>query len=152
MKEYTIDTLIPHKGRMRLIDQILSVNQQERSLTSQVQITSQDTFFDDGLGGVPSYVSFEYMAQSISALAAIMDKRNTPQPGVILSISNLTCTQDIFPEHSIINVCVKENCVVGDLFTFDCVASIADKTVVTCTLLVMETKSLEELARQGGGR
>lgn len=149
MEEYTIDTLIPHRGRMKLINQILSVNQQERSLTSQVQITSQDTFFDDALGGVPSYVSFEYMAQSISALAAIMDKRNNPQPGVILSVSNLACTQAILPEHSTITVCVKENCVVGDLFTFDGTASIGDKTVVTCTLLVMETESLEELSKQG---
>lgn len=150
MEKYNVDTLIPHKGKMKLINKILSINPQKKSLTSQVQITSQDTFFDDNLGGVPAFVSFEYMAQSISALAAITDERNNPQPGVILSVSNLNCTQTVLPEHSTVNVCVKENCVVGDLFTFDCIATIEDKTVVTCTLLVMETKSLEDLSKQRG--
>lgn len=151
MKNYTIESLIPHRGKMKLIDTILSVNPQERSLTSRVTVTAQDTFYDQLLGGVPAYVSFEYMAQSISALSAITDERKNPQPGVILSVSNLLCQQNIFPSDTTVTVQVKENCVVGDLYTFDCTASIDERQVVSCTLMVMETSSLEELLKQKEG-
>lgn len=151
MNTHTIESLIPHRGKMRLIDTILSVNPRERSLTSQVTVTAQDTFFDQALGGVPAYVSFEYMAQSVSALSAITDGRKNPRPGVILSVSNLFCRQDSFPENTTVIVRVEESCAEGDLLTFDCTASIGGEQVVSCTLLVMETQSLEELLKRKEG-
>lgn len=152
MNEYSVESLIPHRGKMRLIDEILEINPTERLLISQVVVTKQDIFFDHTINGVPAYVSFEYMAQSISALSAITDKREKPKPGVILSVSNLSCTQDIFSENTQIRIQVKESYAVGGLFTFDCTASIQGEIVVSCTLMVMETESLENLIKLREGQ
>lgn len=152
MDRYTVEDLIPHRGKMKLIDKIVDVNPTDRSLTSQVIVTDQDTFFDHSLGGVPAYVSFEYMAQSISALSAITDKRRVPKPGIILSVSKLSCTKDIFAESTEILIQVKESYAVGELFTFDCIASVRGETIVSCTLMVMEIESLENLAKRKEGK
>lgn len=147
--QYNISEIVPHKGRMLLLDRILSVDTEKRCLSSQVTIGQQDTFFDTDLGGVPTYVGFEYMAQSISALSALTARSQVPRPGVILSVSNLACHREVFREAELVTIQVEETCVVGDLFTFDCSAQVEGKTVVTCTLMVMETDSLETLSQRG---
>ncbi|MBQ4331092.1 MAG: hypothetical protein IJC31_04565 [Spirochaetaceae bacterium] len=147
--QYTINEIVPHKGRMLLLDSILSVDMEKRCLTSQVTIGQQDTFFDKELEGVPSYVGFEYMAQSISALSALTAQSQTPRPGVILSVSNLVCQREVLRQGELVTVQVQENCKVGDLSTFDCIAQVEGATIVTCTLMVMEAESLEALPQQG---
>lgn len=149
-QQYEIEKLIPHKGKMLLVDKIISVDINTRSLTSQVTIKSTDIFFNTELQGVPSYVSFEYMAQTISALSAILNQHTSPKAGVILSVSNLQSTQSLFTADQQITIHVQENCVVGNLFTFDCTASLDNEQVVSCTLLVMETDSLDKLTSQRG--
>ncbi len=138
--------LVPHKGRMLLIDTIISVDREGKSLVSQVRVGSGDTFFDRELGGVPAYVSFEYMAQSISALSALTGTDEAPRPGVILSVSNLSCTREVFREGDVVQVSVREDYAEGDLLAFDCAALIGEETVVSCTLMVMEAESLEKLS------
>lgn len=149
-QQYEIENLIPHKGKMLLVDKIISVDINKRSLTSQVTIKSTDIFFNTELQGIPSYVSFEYMAQTISALSAIVNQRTIPKAGVILSVSNLQSTQSLFTLGQKIIIHIQESCVVGNLFTFDCTASLDNEQVVSCTLLVMETDSLDKLTSQRG--
>lgn len=148
MDTYTVEDLIPHRGKMRLIDKILDINPTEKSLISQVTITKQDTFFDPTIGGVPAYVSFEYMAQSISALSSLMNNRQAPKQGVILSVSNLSCTKNIFLENSEIHIQVKEDCEEGEILTFDGIASIKGEIIVSCTLMVMEVDALKTLTKR----
>ena len=64
-----IATLVPHKGKMLLLDRIQGFDLQEITITTQVDISADCMFYSEELGGVPSYVAFEYMAQSISALS-----------------------------------------------------------------------------------
>lgn len=143
-----IAALVPHKGKMLLIDTIISVDREGKSMVSQVRVGCDDTFFDRELGGVPAYVSFEYMAQSISALSALTGTREEPRPGVILSVSNLSCTHGVFQEGAEVRIHVREDCRVGDLLTYDCAALVGEETVVSCTLMVMEAESLEKLSAQ----
>ena len=139
-----ITNYIPHRGKMLLLDKIVSINTEEKTLTSEVYIKPTCIFFDSDLNGIPSWVSFEYMAQSISAFSFASDKRNDPKPGVILSVSNLISTIPFFPVDSKITITIKEEYKVAEVFTFNCKAYINENEVVSCKLLVMETDSLEK--------
>ncbi len=72
MIDYTdIAELIPHSGRMVLLDRIIDVD--EHTLTAELTVR------DDGLLGddksVPAYVGIEYMAQAIAAYAGVQAKQ-----------------------------------------------------------------------------
>jgi len=69
LAELPIETFIPHRAPMILIDRALE--HRKDFLETQVCIDEQSPFFDAVKGGVPNYVGIEYMAQSIAALAGI---------------------------------------------------------------------------------
>ena len=85
-----ISALVPHKGKMLLLDRIKKFDLQEIFIDTEVDISEDCMFFNEELGGVPSYVAFEYMAQSISALSGIYGRScgNSPKEGFIMSVSN----------------------------------------------------------------
>ena len=66
-----IAELIPHSGKMVLLDRVISCD--NNSLSAAVVVR------DDGLLGndktVPSWVGIEYMAQTVAAYAGVMAKR-----------------------------------------------------------------------------
>lgn len=66
-----IAALIPHSGKMVLLDRIIEYD--DNSLTAELVVR------DDGLLGndktVPAWAGIEYMAQAIAAYAGIMAKR-----------------------------------------------------------------------------
>ncbi|MGZ9896954.1 hotdog family protein [Shewanella gaetbuli] len=64
-----IETFIPHRAPMILIDNIVS--HQVDSLVTQTHITTNSAYFDKQSQGVANYVGIEYMAQSIAALAGV---------------------------------------------------------------------------------
>ncbi|QSX40663.1 ApeP family dehydratase [Shewanella cyperi] len=72
LAELPIETFIPHRAPMVLIDRALE--HRKDFLETQVCIDEQSPFFDGLKGGVPNYVGIEYMAQSIAALAGIEAK------------------------------------------------------------------------------
>ena len=85
-----MEEVLPHRSPMILIDKMLAY--QADSLTTQVDITPQSPYFDDGLAGVPNYVCIEYMAQSIAALAGVEAKlrQDKIRVGFLLGSRKLT--------------------------------------------------------------
>lgn len=65
-----IAELIPHSGRMVLLDRIINVD--EHCLTAELTVRNDGLFGDDKT--VPAYVGIEYMAQAIAAYAGIQAK------------------------------------------------------------------------------
>ena len=67
-KDY-LEKILPHKKPMILIDDVVGYNIGEGWLKSIVTINKDCTFYDEKLGGVPSVVGIEYMAQTIGCYA-----------------------------------------------------------------------------------
>jgi predicted hotdog family 3-hydroxylacyl-ACP dehydratase len=69
---YPIEDVVPHKHPMILIDELVAYN----DLIAQCSLTirSDSNFYNDTKKSVPSYVSIEYMAQSIAAFANANEK------------------------------------------------------------------------------
>ena len=139
--------LLPHKGRMFLLDRAVDVDFEKYSIKTQVDVTEQSMFYDETLGGIPSYVTFEYMAQSISALSGIDNRRQglPPKVGVILSVSDFKTAVPVLKAGTTVTVLDVQQDIVDKVFSFSCTAYIGDTPVSSGKLTVMEVDDLKEL-------
>lgn len=139
--------LLPHKGRMFLLDRAVDVDFEKYSIKTQVDVTEQSMFYDKALGGIPSYVTFEYMAQSISALSGIDNRRRRlpPKVGVILSVSDFKTMVPVLKAGTTVTVLDCQQDIVDKVFSFNCTAYIGDTLISSGKLTVMEVDDLKEL-------
>ena len=135
-----VSELVPHKGKMFLLDRIRDYDLQEISVTTEIDITRDNLFYEEELGGVPVWVAFEYMAQSVSALSGIYgrSKGEKPKTGFILSVNGFKADVPVFKQGETVVVNVQEKIRVDQAVTFDGVAMIGDNVVVTAKLNTVE--------------
>ena len=142
-----ISALVPHKGKMLLLDRIKKFDLQEIFIDTEVDISEDCMFYNEELGGVPSYVAFEYMAQSISALSGIYGRScgNSPKEGFIMSVSN--CKSDVvaFKPGEVVEIHVKQTMRMDMAVTFDGVASVGGKQVLSATLSTVEVEDAKSI-------
>ncbi|MCQ2604070.1 MAG: hypothetical protein MJ215_03390 [Spirochaetia bacterium] len=140
-------SLLPHKGKMFLLDRVMDFDPEDYILHSQVDVTENSMFFDMPLHGIPSYVCFEYMAQSISALSGLVAEtmRQAPKIGVILSVSDLRTEKPILDDGSTVDIHIKKTDIVDSVFSFTCSAFCDGKRIAEGKLTVMEVDNLNVL-------
>ena len=61
MKKYNISDLLPHRPPMQLITAVESVDFDKQTLIARVDITKDDLMYDESIGGIPSWISLEYI-------------------------------------------------------------------------------------------
>ena len=139
--------LLPHKGRMFLLDRAVDVDFENYSIKIQVDVTENSMFYDESLGGIPSYVTFEYMAQGISALSGLSNKRKglPPKVGVILSVSDFKTFVPVLKAGTTVTIADYHQDVVDRVFSFSCNAYVGDTLVASGKLTVMDIDDLSEL-------
>jgi predicted hotdog family 3-hydroxylacyl-ACP dehydratase len=92
-----ITELVPHADGMLLIDSVLYA--EGETVHGQSTIRSDSIFFQPGRG-VPAYVGFEFMAQTISAYDGLRRRRDGKKPaiGFLLGCRSYSATRDFFAE------------------------------------------------------
>ncbi len=75
-----IETLLPHRAPMILIDHVVSASQE--NICCSVTIRSDSTLYQSALGGVPAHAGIEYMAQTVAALAGLNARTDNQVPPV----------------------------------------------------------------------
>lgn len=135
-----VSELVPHKGKMFLLDRIRDYDLNEKSITTEIDITRDNLFYEEELGGVPVWVAFEYMAQSVSALSGIYgrSKGEKPKTGFIMSVSGFKADVPVFKQGKTVVVNVQEKIRVDQAVTFDGVAMVGNKVVVTAKINTVE--------------
>jgi predicted hotdog family 3-hydroxylacyl-ACP dehydratase len=135
-----VSVLVPHKGKMFLLDRIRDYDLNEKSITTEIDITRDNLFYEEELGGVPVWVAFEYMAQSVSALSGIYgrSKGEKPKTGFILSVNGFKADVPVFKQGETVVVNVQEKIRVDQAVTFDGVAMVGNKVVVTAKINTVE--------------
>jgi len=88
-------TVIPHSGRMSLLDRIVEAS--EDTLTTEITVREGSLFLADG--GVGAWVGLEYMAQTAAALAGhrALREGGVVRPGVLLGARQYGCSCPRFP-------------------------------------------------------
>ncbi|MDR2631959.1 MAG: 3-hydroxylacyl-ACP dehydratase [Spirochaetaceae bacterium] len=124
-------SLISHRGKMILLSRIKTYNKTQRSLSAEYAISPGCLFYDPELGGIPSWVGIECMAQSISALFGIIsrDEGEKPRPGFILSISNLELRVPFLSSGTVLRTFVREDYRLNTVLTYACEMSGQDLSV-----------------------
>ena len=78
MQKYNISDLLPHRVPMQFITDIESVDFDSQKLVARVDITTDDLMYDKNIGGVPSWISLEYMAQAVGCFIGAADRAQDP--------------------------------------------------------------------------
>ena len=135
-----VSELVPHKGKMLLLDRVRDYDLKENSITTEIDIARDNMFYEEELGGVPVWVAFEYMAQSVSALSGIHGraKGEKPKTGFIMSVSGFKADVPVFKEGETVVVNVLENIRMDKAVTFEGSATVNGTLAVTAKLNTVE--------------
>jgi predicted hotdog family 3-hydroxylacyl-ACP dehydratase len=118
-----LESLLPHKGRMFLLDSVHRWDLAAGTLESEVLVSEGDLFYDTRTAGVPVWVAFEYMAQSISALSGLRRRGadgSEPRFGFIMSVRDFQAYAPHFSPGSRLRVSVRQLAREEDVVSFEC--------------------------------
>jgi len=144
--------LLPHRGKMLMIDRVTDYDMKERSLTAAWKVPGDSIFFNRALGGVPGWAVYECMAQAISVLSGLRNKMRGEKPkmGFILSVQGMKVDVPVLKEGELIEVSVREDYQVDLVYTFSGEARFgAGSTIADARLTVMDVD--DEQAKQYNG-
>ncbi|WP_173379530.1 thioester dehydrase [Fibrobacter succinogenes] len=135
-----VGELVPHAGKMLLLDRVIRHDLNEVSIETEVDINESCMFYRDDRQGVPSYVAFEYMAQSISALSGVYGRTHgqKPREGFIMSVSNCKLLVPVFKAGDVVRIRVKQTMRVDMAVTFDGAVYVGDTLAVSASLCTVE--------------
>jgi predicted hotdog family 3-hydroxylacyl-ACP dehydratase len=146
----TIAQVLPHAGRMRLLDALHEHGPEH--VVCGVDI-SADNLFCDGLHGVPTWVGLEYMAQTVCAFSGVEEVRAglAPSIGLLLGSRSYQCSTEWFALGSTLRIRADllmrdEN----DLVAFAC--TISDENGVLARGDLKAYRPKDVLAFLGGSR
>ena len=131
---------IPHRDRMCLLSRVNKYNLQENSIEAEYDITEDCLFYDIENSGVPAWVGFEFIAQSISAYIGIRNMINglPVKKGFILGVSHMQTDLPFFRKNCIITINSIELDNLDPIYIFDGKISIDGKKVLAGKVTVME--------------
>jgi predicted hotdog family 3-hydroxylacyl-ACP dehydratase len=137
-----LETLLPHRGKMFLLSRVLEYDLEKKILNAQYDVTRSCIFYDPDIDGIPSWVSFEFMAQSISAFLGIeiRIRGETPKTGFILSVSNFEAPAPEIKNGTTVTIAIIEECRMEPVCTFKCTAYIGDREISSARVTVMDVK------------
>lgn len=135
-----VAALVPHKGHMHLLDRVISYDFEKTEVETEVDITEKSMFFEESYGGVPVWIGFEYMAQSVSVMTGLVGlKTNTPpKTGFILSVTNFRSETNVFPVGSTVHIWVHQTVRMDMAVTFEGKIFVNDNLVATATMNTVE--------------
>ncbi len=103
--ELDIAELVPHAGKMLLLDRVIVYD--EESLTAELTVHEDGLFDQNGL--IPAWIGIEYMAQAVAAHTGIIDKLagKPVRMGLLLGTRRYECNTGAFKTGSKLLVNVK---------------------------------------------
>ena len=118
MKNFAVEELLPHSGRMVLLNRVIEFD--EEYMVAEV-IVRNDGLIGDG-NKVPAWLGIEYMAQTIAALGGMKRRLagKSLNPGFLLGTRRYDCNVDLFTVGSVLTVYVKRFLEDQGLGVFDC--------------------------------
>ena len=134
---FPIESCIPHRGTMRLIDRLLEHDAD--SVVVETRVPFDGLFLD--AAGMPAWVGIEYMAQAIAAWAGVQarGRGEAPKLGFLLGTRRYNCTLGYFERGQVLRIEARRE-VMGDngLGVFACRISDDGEELATALVTVFE--------------
>lgn len=139
MEKYNVSDLIPQKAPMQFITAIESIDFDKQTLVARVDVSDKDLMYDSKLGGVPSWISLEYMAQTIACFIGAEDLQEssnaTPSVGFILGSRKLSVNIPMYLVNQSYYIHVSSSFCDKNIANFDCQIYNQEKNLVACGVL-----------------
>lgn len=135
-----LSTLLPHKGKMFLLDRVTAWDCEAWTLESETVLDEGFMFYDATSSGIPAWAVFELMAQSVSALTSI-DARIHGLPtnmGMILSVTAMHFEQPLLATGSTATVRVHRDAAVDNVYSFSGIVYVGGAECAHGKITVME--------------
>jgi len=142
MGEYDpIEHLLPHAHPMILIDNV--VDFRDDFIHTNVTIKEDSPFFEND--EVPSYISLEYMAQSVGAWNGLFSRQNNMEPkiGFLLGSRQLNLEVSSFKLGDRLDIYGEVKYSDGEMASFDCWIDKGSERVAHAILNVFQPKNIE---------
>ena len=144
--EFAMADLVPHAGRMRLLD--TAIDGDAESLRARVEIRVDSLFFN-GLG-VGAWVGIEYMAQAVAAWAGWRARLagGMPKVGFLLGSRRFECSRGQFLLGEVLVVEAHRQFQADNgLSHFECTLAIAGQQVASAALTVFEPDDVSQFLK-----
>ncbi|AZN36316.1 3-hydroxylacyl-ACP dehydratase [Iodobacter ciconiae] len=149
--EYSISEIVPHSGRMLLLDRAIAGD--GTHFECEVTITADNLFFTGT--GVGAWVGVEYMAQTVAAWAGWQAKLagQVPKIGFLLGSRRYSCNVSEFTLGQVLSIRISRAFQADNgLGQFDCQILIEQQEVALAALTVFEPLDASAfLAEHAGG-
>jgi len=144
VSKHSVESLLPHSEPMVLIESISDIDDQR--LEAQVRISDKSRFWQSDLDGVPAWVTIEYMAQAIAALAGSKAKAlgEPVKLGFLLGTRKFSINSPVLESGKDFKVEV-EQLYMDDsgLAAFDCKIGDGEKNYASAKLNVFEADDVQ---------
>ena len=135
-------SIVPHRGKMLLLKRVKDYNLQEYTIEAECQIERDCIFYDSEKEGVPSWVGFEFIAQTVSAFIGIKNReRKVNNIGLIMSVTQMRIGLPIFQTDSIITIKAKEVDGMDSVHVFEGEIFLEGEKVLEGKITVMDVDS-----------
>lgn len=141
---------LPHKDEMFLLTRVTAWDVEKRTITSEYEITKDCIFYEEERDGIPSWVGFELLAQTICALTGIeyTAQGKEPPPGMILSVSNFKASVPYLSTGTTCVMDIKEDFCDKEAMTYCYVCNLFENKgdsspCISAKITVMETEDME---------
>jgi len=133
-------TLVPHRGKMFIIDRITEAKVDEWIIESETKITENFMFYDKDIEAAPNYACFEIIAQTVSALTGLYIREHglPPNMGFILTVSNLHFDFDTVKPGQVVGAKAVREALVDNIYSFRAEVTLDGKPAGQGKLTVME--------------
>ena len=113
-----ISAYLPHRPPMRLVERLVSESPQ--TTVTEARVTEDNVFYDPALGGVPSWVGLEYLAQTAAVWLGLDCQRHSRpvQPAFLVSSRSFDAEQPVFALGETLRISVIPNLIDGPLVAF----------------------------------
>jgi predicted hotdog family 3-hydroxylacyl-ACP dehydratase len=130
--------LLPHREGMLLLSRIIDYDLDGHTLRAEYDITRDCLFYDPALDGIPAWISFECMAQSVAAITGLENHR--PGLGLILSVSGMEIQRPVFKAGSTLSIAVVEDVRLDSVYTYMCEVAQGESQAAKAKLTVYASK------------
>ena len=143
---YDLTKILPHKPPMILLDDILDINLDEHTLTSEFSVYPEKIFYEKGKG-INSLCGIEFMAQTIACYSYFKSGGEEPNPGLLLGTRLYNNQIEYFQDGKKYQVKVHEVFTDNEIVAFDCLIYDNNNEIASATVNAYQGGNIEELLK-----
>lgn len=137
-----IEEYLPHKASMLFLDRLVDWDVEACCLEAEIDVRADRLLYNDELAGIPAWVGFEYMAQSIAALSGVHARTvldSEPKIGFIMSVRAFETSVPAYPAGKTLRSRVSQLYREGSVVSFECAVFMDGRAVTTAVINAIET-------------